>query len=362
MLAIVGQTFYRNGVMERLLGRWATKWFPSRRAVSSGAVILRYHRIADVAADPYGLCVSPERFSEQLALIRRNAVPMQLRELVRLIEDETPVPKNAVVVTFDDGYADNLHVAKPLLERFEVPATVYITTAYTDHHREFWSDELEQIFLAPPRLPRVLNLEQKGLEIHTDLGAAEEDSQKESGCYQSWTFKDAHHPTARHKAFRTVHDSMKRLRHEERLAVLNSLGEWAGHRPVLRDNHRPLSSEELVHLAEGGLVEVGAHTHTHQVLSSLPATLQRQEISECKVYLEKLLGCPVKSFAYPYGHPNDFTQETVELLREEGFHSACSTVSGRVGHGVDLFRLPRMYVGDWDEERFRGECLNGPLS
>ena len=64
------------------------------------------------------------------------------------------VPSAGVVVTFDDGYADNFHNAKPLLERYEIPATVFVTTGYLQDQREFWWDELERILLQPGTLPR----------------------------------------------------------------------------------------------------------------------------------------------------------------------------------------------------------------
>jgi len=101
-------------------------------------------------------------------------------------------------------------------------------------------------------------------------------------------------------------------------------------------------------LARLELIELGAHTVTHPALPALPEASQREEIRQCKLELEQLLGRPVTSFAYPYGQ---YTAETAALVREEGFSSACSTQAGFVNQQTDLFCLPRMRVEDWDGER-----------
>ncbi len=138
----------------------------------------------------------------------------------------------------------------------------------------------------------------------------------------------------------------------ERQKVLDELLVWAGAKPVGRTTHRALSLKEVVALSQGDLIEVGAHTVTHPTLSALPAASQRGEIEESKNLLEEVLGCPVTSFAYPYGTQTDYTAETVALVREAGFACACSAVEGVVHPLTDRFDLPRVFVQDWDGEEF----------
>lgn len=338
--------------LSKVLGRFQSRLF-------QGAVILRYHRVADPPLDPYGLCVSPERFSEHLALIKRHAVPMQLQQLVRCILKGT-LPRRAAVVTFDDGYADNLYHAKPLLERHEVPATVFVTTAYTESQREFWSDELEQVLLSAGPLPQAFNLDRGGINLRWELGEAANYSQKEYQRDRTWNVKGNNDPTSRHRLFRRLHDLLKPLSHDQRHDLLDALHAWSGLQTVVRSSHKPLSPDELIRLADGNLIEVGAHSVTHPVLSRLSAASQRKEIMQCKSYLEQVLGGRVASFAYPYGHPHDYTMETIDILREAGFECACSTIPARVGRRADPFQLPRLYVGNWDAQTFRRQCLDGP--
>src|SRR5262245_28817167 len=91
-----------------------------------------------------------------------------------------------------------------------------------------------------------------------------------------------------------------------------------------RPAQRPPFPEEAGSLAQGGLVDVGAHTLTHPCLAALPAAAQRDEIGRGKVRLEGVLGRPVSEFAYPYGRLCDYTRETVGLVKEAGFSLACS--------------------------------------
>src|SRR4029077_3069692 len=108
------------------------------------AVILMYHSISRGRPDPWDLCVEPDLFAEQVELLRDRYHVMSLAELRNALSQDEPLTR-AVVLTFDDGYRDNLLVAKPLLERHEVPATVFVTTAYVGSGRDFWWDELEAV-------------------------------------------------------------------------------------------------------------------------------------------------------------------------------------------------------------------------
>src|SRR5262249_18145710 len=108
----------------------------------------------------------------------------------------------------------------------------------------------------------------------------------------------------------------------------------------------------LCKLDEGDLVEVGAHTVTHPVLSAHSPAVQREEIVRSKKDLEEFLGHSVTSFAYPYGTAHDYTADTVAVLQEHGFTVACTTTAGLVSRDDERLRLQRVVVRDWDGERF----------
>ena len=115
-------------------------------------------------------------------------------------------------------------------------------------------------------------------------------------------------------------------------------------------------------LAEGGLVEVGAHTVSHAQLSALPIDQQREEIGQSKTQLERILARPVSAFAYPYGSRLDYTSQTVTAVRAAGFTAACSNFPEGLSRRTDRFQLPRLIVGDTDGDAFEQrlvDALNG---
>jgi len=125
---------------------------------------------------------------------------------------------------------------------------------------------------------------------------------------------------------------------------------WAGAEPTGRASHRTLTAEELIRLEAGGLVEVGAHTMTHPYLGSLPSQEQNREIRQSKECLEAILGRPVTTFAYPHGST---TPESVAILSEAGFVSACCSHPDAVWQDADPFCLPRVVVRDWSWKPFK---------
>ena len=108
--------------------------------------------------------------------------------------------------------------------------------------------------------------------------------------------------------------------------------------------------EELSLLGTGSLVEIGAHTMTHPSLPSQTAAVQRGEIGESKQACEEAWGREIVSFAYPYG---EATPAIGDIVREMGMESASVTRAGRLFGSVNLYRLPRLYVGNWHAEEFQ---------
>jgi peptidoglycan/xylan/chitin deacetylase (PgdA/CDA1 family) len=307
-----------------------SRWLRSR--LVDGALILSYHRIADVDADPYGLCVAPQHFAKQLEILRAYGHPMSLQELVQALVDSN-LPRGAFALTFDDGYNDNLHVAKPLLERYQIPATVFVATGYLG--REFWWDELQRIVLMASALPARLHLTINETGCEWNLGA---ESQRGS-----------QHAVTRQRFLHSLYRLLQTLAAEERRQVMNQLWAWAGVHLNDQPRHRALACDEVVRLAEGGLVEIGAHTVTHPVLAALPPAMQRLEIVQSKVQLEALLAQPVRSFSYPNGSLSD---STIGIVREADFMCACRSFNDIVWRRSDRFQLPRFWVGNWNHAAF----------
>jgi peptidoglycan/xylan/chitin deacetylase (PgdA/CDA1 family) len=319
-----------------------------RNAIAPGGLILMYHRVADVDLDQWGLCVSPQHFAEHLEVLQKSVRVLSLRQLTHELGEGKSVHRS-VALTFDDGYADNLLNAKPILEKYNTPATVFVANGYVEQVREYWWDELERLFLQPGILPNKLEINLNGQSYQWELGDAADYSTADYRKHQGWYAEHKEDPTLRHRLYRAVWRLMLPLLADRQQRILDELRTWAGIVSVPRSTHRPLTQSEVSTLDQGDLVEVGSHTVMHPFLSALPLDLQRQEIQQGKARLEEILGHPVKSFAYPYG---DFAPETVALVEEAGFERACSTVSAKVEVKCDRFQLPRVEVLDWDGDAF----------
>lgn len=330
------------------IGRFGHAFQRVRSKLLSKAIILLYHRVAELECDPQLLAVTPQHFSEHLQILRRYTQPMRLQELVQTIKSGD-LPDRAAIVTFDDGYADNLHNAKLLLENFEIPATVFVAADKVDSKEEFWWDELERVFLATPEFPY------SSLELTINgkrhLWSLETDG-KNAMPVEAWNVLKDCELGPRQSIYTELVGILRRLRSEQRDALLAQLAAWSKLEKVGRSWNLPLSTSELCSLADGKLVEIGCHTMTHSVLSLLDKETQRIEIADSKEKLERILGQPIDSFSYPFGGFDDYTGDTVQLVKAIGFHSACSNFPSLVNKRTDLFQLPRFVVRDWNGDEF----------
>lgn len=321
-----------------------------KHSANGECLILLYHRVCTVATDPLLLCVSPSHFAEQLEVLRSRHHPISLTRLVEGIRDNT-IPDRSVVVTFDDGYLDNLEHAKPLLERFNIPATIFVASGYVGASREFWWDELDRILLQPGDLPKSLRMRINGSVCEQFLGNDALDTDGSFDGRRRWNVEQDD-LSAREGLFRRLQHTLRPLDEKHRLRVLNDLIEWAGAASQPRESHRALTADELTSLASGGLIEIGGHTVTHPVLSTLPASVQRDEIVRGKARLESILGKPIVSFSYPFGSRDDYRTATVRIVKKAGFRCACSNFVGRAARRSDAYQLPRSIVRDWDGDAF----------
>ena len=335
-------------MIRRGIGRLRQSILQSRRRPENRGLILMYHRVINLRSDPWLLAVTPRRFTQHLEILRQYTKPIPLRQLFEgLLSGNTD--DRLVAITFDDGYADNLYNAKPLLERYDFPATFFLTTGYIGCEREFWWDELDRILLQPGTLPEVFRVSVNGTMYQWKLGkAAYYSSEEAAQPHRSWRALGEGF-SSRHRLYYSLCELLYSLREGERQRLLAELRAWAGAEAVVRSTHRPLSLDEVVRLAQGELIEIGAHTVTHPALAALPAASQRDEILQNKARLEQTLDRPVSSFAYPHGN---LAEETVGVVREAGFARACTTVADIVEGSTDPFQLPRVHVQDWDGREF----------
>jgi peptidoglycan/xylan/chitin deacetylase (PgdA/CDA1 family) len=328
--------------------------------LTGAAVILLYHRIASTTADPWALNVSRRHFDEHMAIVAAQGRQTRLRDVAAALEDASDV-RDAIAVTFDDGYANNLHEALPILEKHGVPATIFVPSLAVDAERELWWDELERLLLEPGTLPASLRLETAEGPFEYALAADNDHRSDFTSNTESWRAWSDETPTKRHDLYRALWNRCRLMSQSERTGALDALRTWAGVADASpRPTHRTLTTSELATLCSSPLVDLGSHTQTHPSLARLPVACQQDEIGVAKRDLESLTGRSITAFAYPFGKREDYTPQTVEIVRETGHTCACVNYGAVTRPANSRFELPRLFVEDWSgdelERRLASVC------
>jgi peptidoglycan/xylan/chitin deacetylase (PgdA/CDA1 family) len=303
-----------------------------QRARQPRPAILMYHRVSRSRHDPWGLAVDPDRFEEQITYLQRHRTIMSMQDLLRHLR-RGALPADAVAITFDDGYLDNLINAKPVLLRYAAPATLFVTTGYIDRRAPFWWDELAAMILESTR-PFDYELECGGQVLKLRWPKPEQSDV--DGGWRAWEMP----VTWRQSAFVVIWRKLRDATSDTRDSVMDALR-------VRLPSHPdplglPMTSEEIRELVSGDVFALGAHGVTHAALSSLNRTDCAWELNESRERCRLLGSKPVEGFAYPYG---DMSPEVRNDVAASGFCWACSTERGFVDRAeTSLYALPRIAV------------------
>ena len=324
------------GRARALLKRTRNSFFP-------GALILLYHRVGEPELDPQLLSVSRRNFEQHLEVLRKFCT-ISLDSLL----GSGRTNRSRIALTFDDGYADNLWNAKPLLEKYAMPATVFVSVGHVVRKRPYWWDELEQLLLRPNLLPEILSVTIGGVRrqwFMEDLDAQQVHPQN-----FDWNVLAATDPSPRHSAYRELCAAVRELSPSQQETVIDEIRATIS--VSCKCKCTACSPEEIRRLREPGLIDIGAHTCMHPMLSRLSAGEQQQEISRSKELLEEIVGNRIETFSYPYGGRSDYSEQSVECVQRSGFRLACSNFEGHVRASTDPYQLPRYLVRNWDGETF----------
>lgn len=284
--------------------------------------VLIFHRVL-AQADPMDpdLPVASE-FEQRMRWIRDwfNVLPLGVA-VERLFDGS--LPSRAMAITFDDGYADNVQIAAPILSRLGMSATFFVSTGYLDGGC-MWNDRVIESMRSCQR--EAIDLSSLDLGVHA-----------------------LSNPSERCAAADAVLGAIKHFDAPRRQAVTDSIVELAGRPSMPRLMMQP---EQVVRLSQMDGMEIGGHTVTHPILARLSETQAYGEMQEGKRSLEGMIGRPVRLFAYPNGIPGlDYVAEHARMARECGFTAAVSTAWGAGSRHSDRFQMPRFTP--WDRTRLR---------
>jgi len=295
------------------------------------AIALLYHRISHARPDTQSLCVTPEHFEQHLEVLAKEVSVISPADLCDRMKHGKAFTSPSVLITFDDGYADNAHVAVPTLEKHSLPALFFIATEFVGTGKEMWWDRAERCLFEPSHLPPELSLDINGAMVR----------------FATKT------PAELQKVMGGLHPILKYLRPGGQEHILSQLHRWSNTSSTTREAYRSMTWDELSRMASSSCVTIGSHSHTHTPFRILSEDEQRYEFIHSRTLLESCIGSAVTFFSFPYGLLKDYGEATEILCRQTGYTSGYANVPDHIHRWTSPYRIPRMLVRDWEKAEFR---------
>lgn len=290
-------------------------------------LILAYHAVTknDYKTAPW-THISADIFESQIKYINQRYDIISLKDAVKIIISGKNLSKNIAVITFDDGYKNNYTAALPILQKYNVPATIFLTAGYIGS-----SDflPLDEIFLILTHC--------KNDETYTinKFGIAK-------------LFLGS--PQDLLNSYENVASKLKRVSTSEQKNFISMLRRNLNicqkeYKQNIVDDFTLLSWDEIILLLKSNLIDIGAHTVSHEILTNLPLNEAARQIVESKSIIQKQLGCDIDMFAYPNGTESDYNDDHINCLKNNGF--VCSVVTSPKLNRIfdNPYRLGRMCIG-----------------
>ena len=279
--------------------------------------VLAYHRIMDVDENfPFDIeliSASCKQFEEQINFVSKYFTPITIEQLVECYNTSTALPEKSVLITFDDGFEDNYKNAFPILEKFNVPATIFLSTDYISSNKTLWFDRLAYFILNSDEDIFRLVLESK--------------------------FNIKNNYENRRSVLEEVMEYVKHIPNSEREILLDDM--YSKYHFEYKDNHKHLSTTltwEQIKEMDKSNISFGSHTLSHPILSQLTESELDNELFTSKSILEKHLGHPVETIAYPVGTEAAFNKKVINYTKKAGYLLGFSYIAG-----VNAWPLKQQY-------------------
>lgn len=273
-----------------------------------------------------GIHMHVKDFEAICKLLSSHYRVISLREAVQKLERKEALPTGSVVLTFDDGYRSNRELAQPLLEEYNLPATIFLATDFLENGNWQWWDRVEYA-IGHTELER-LELSIGGTMVEQSLGSR----------------------ALRREAFFSLLPLIKGLPQEDVNDVVRHLEERLGFSLAtaskVPEMYLPLTWDMVREMQEGGLIEFGAHTHTHKILGRCKLPTVREELVTSRDLLSERAGIESPLFSYPNGHIGDHNRETRREVIDLGFTCALTTETGFNNVNSDVYTLKRFSTGN----------------
>jgi peptidoglycan/xylan/chitin deacetylase (PgdA/CDA1 family) len=283
--------------------------------------ILMYHGVVRTPLPVEDLCFIEERsFRAQVAYLKQHLCVLPFSVAVERLKRDA-IDQPSVVLTFDDGYQNNCDIAFPILRDYGVPATIFLTTGLIDSTDTIWFCRLIQA------LSRTRKQSIQWAQTDLDISGPVQKARVSLVLQQS--LKE-YPPSSINSMLSEIYDK---------------LGAWPEPAFEAGSPFQMLSSGAIQSMLSSGLIEFGAHTHTHPILSLIPRDERHKEIAQSLQIVSQLTGERCKLFAYPNGRAQDYDEYCMELLKLSDVEAAVSTIAGHNDASTPVMELRRYAVG-----------------
>ncbi len=283
--------------------------------------ILMYHGIIRDPLRVEDWCFVDEgSFSMQMEYLKKHFSIVSLSEAVRRMKNRE-ITHATAVVTFDDGYQSNFDVAFPILCKERIPATIFLATGLMNTDDTVWY-----------------------CRLNLALSTTQKDSMEWNGSRFDLSTLDL-----KARASAAIQDRLKKLEHPKLMATVRrmilELGDEPDRAIAIDSPFRMLNNKAIGEMAGSGLIEFGAHTHHHSILSHLSDGERESEIRRSIDAVYELTGQPCRYFAYPNGRVEDYSGEAIRDLKTCGIQAAVTTISGPNDKVTPVMELRRYGIG-----------------
>ena len=296
-----------------------------KRCLGSQIVILTYHRIG-----PYNNTwllppTSTSDFEKQMKYLSKTHKIIPLNNLAETLQEEKSSNEKLAIVTFDDGYKDSYLYAYPVLKKYKIPATIFLITGHIGKGDLFWFDKIRYL---------LWYTKIKNIKID-DFGEFLSDSIDN-----------------KLKSMFIIVEKLKKIPNERKNYILEELEDICKiDIPSDLGKEFILSWDEIIEMRENG-INFGAHTVTHPILTMVSLERAKFEISKSKKDIEKRLNQNINTFCYPNGALEDFNNQIIEIIKNNGFSCAVTTIPIINSSKTDLYKLGRLF-DPWSFDSFK---------
>jgi peptidoglycan/xylan/chitin deacetylase (PgdA/CDA1 family) len=306
----VGLAALQTSGLTRLAAQWTR---------GLGAILM-FHHVRPPSSrsfNPFGgLEITPEFLDAVISHLKNRGYEIiPISELKQRMVEPNPA-KPFAVLTFDDGYRDNVDHALPILRRHQAPFTIFVTTGFADGTSPLWWLDIADAIASGARL-----------RVGDHVFAAKTN-------------------TERLAAFDAIYQIYLKQNGLDQAAFIRDLVLQSGIKERNWTKALCLDWDGLQGLASETLCTIGAHTVTHPLLAKMPADIARNEMARSKTLLEERLGVAVSHMAYPVGDPGAASDREFHLAAEIGYETAVTTRPGVIfaEHAAHAQALPRLSV------------------